>query len=352
MIQSHLTMRRNYSLAWQSFSEHFQVLFRELYEDQQYSDVTLVSGDKTQFKAHKIVLSAASSVLKTIIDGNPSQNPLIYLRGIGSQELESILQFIYLGEATFSYEKIEEFIRVAQDLEVKEIANGMETADGSDQEKQATDERSDSGKDELIPDSSEKEPADEGKINYPCSQCEYKASTERGLMRHTEFVHQDLAVKEITNGMKISEGKGSDQEEQRLDSLKEEPISDFTEKEKLTYPCDQCDYKGSISPSALQRHIEFVHQGRRFQCEECDYQVVSKSLLKAHIRLVHLNIVDFSCDQCDYQATTKFHLRAHVKGKHVNAKISCQLCSFKTSYRGTLWRHMKTKHDEKSQVSL
>lgn len=339
-------MSRNYSLAWQSFSEHFQVLFRELYEDQQYSDVTLVTGDQTQFKAHKIVLSAASSVLKTIIDGNPTENPLIYLRGIGSQELESILHFIYLGEATFSYEKIEEFIRVAQDLEVKEIANGMETSDGLDQEKQATDERSDSRK--LISDSSEKEPPDEGKKNYPCNQCEYKASTERGLMRHTEFVHQDLEVKEIKNGMKTSDGKGLDQEEQRIDFSEKEPVV----KEKLTYLCDQCEYKGSVSPSALQRHIEFVHQGRRFQCDECDYQVVSKSLLKAHVRLVHLNIVDFSCDQCDYQATTKVHLRDHVKGKHFNAKISCQQCSFKTSYRGTLWRHIKTKHDEKSQVPL
>merc|ERR1711873_89221 len=82
-------------------------------------DVTLVSDDQTQFKAHKIVLSACSPVFKKIIESNPSQHPLIYLRGIQSYEMESILQFMYLGEGKFYQERMGEFIKVAKDLEVK-----------------------------------------------------------------------------------------------------------------------------------------------------------------------------------------------------------------------------------------
>merc|ERR550517_1893384 len=101
-------------------------LLQDLYREGGYTDVTLVSDDQTQFKAHKIVLSACSPVFKKIIDSNPSQHPLIYLRGIQSYEMESILQFMYLGEGKFYHERMREFIKVAQDLEVKDISDGVE----------------------------------------------------------------------------------------------------------------------------------------------------------------------------------------------------------------------------------
>merc|ERR1712024_315860 len=70
--------------------------------------------------------SACSPVFKKIIENNPSQHPLIYLRGIQSYEMESILQFMYLGEGRFYYERMGELINVAKDLEVKEISKGVE----------------------------------------------------------------------------------------------------------------------------------------------------------------------------------------------------------------------------------
>ena len=118
--------QEKYNLSWQTFLENLQFIFKELYNDGIHSDVTLVSEDQTQFKVHKIVLSACSPVFKKIIDSNPSQHPLIYLRGIQSYEMESILQFMYLGEGRFYQERMGEFIKVAKDLEVKEISEGVE----------------------------------------------------------------------------------------------------------------------------------------------------------------------------------------------------------------------------------
>ena len=51
--------------------------------------------------------------------------------------MESILQFMYLGEGRFYYERMGEFIKVAKDLEVKEISKGMEIAN---EEKDAPEE--------------------------------------------------------------------------------------------------------------------------------------------------------------------------------------------------------------------
>ena len=119
-------MAEKYTLNWNTFPEHLQLMFKDMYKEGQFSDVTLVSDDQTQFKAHKIVLSACSPVFKKIIDNNPSQHPLIYLSGIQSYELESILQFMYIGEARCYQERMGEFVKVAKDLEVKEISDGVE----------------------------------------------------------------------------------------------------------------------------------------------------------------------------------------------------------------------------------
>ena len=123
-------MTDEYNLNWHTFSEHLQLMFKDLYEEEKHSDVTLVCDDQTQFKAHRIVLSASSPVFKKIIDSNPSQHPLIYLRRIQSHEIESILQFMYLGEGRFYRERMGEFFKVATDLQVKDIVLEMEMSDG------------------------------------------------------------------------------------------------------------------------------------------------------------------------------------------------------------------------------
>ena len=46
---------------------------------------------------------------------------VIYLRGVLSKELESILQFIYLGQATFYQDRMNEFLNVAKILEIKAL---------------------------------------------------------------------------------------------------------------------------------------------------------------------------------------------------------------------------------------
>ena len=61
-------MADKYSLNWDTFSEHLQWMFKDLYQEGRYTNVTLVSDDQTQFKALKIVLSAFSPVFKRFLD--------------------------------------------------------------------------------------------------------------------------------------------------------------------------------------------------------------------------------------------------------------------------------------------
>ena len=86
------------------------------------SDVTLACDDRTKFKAHKFALSACSPVFQLIIDDLPNkEDSFIYLRGVKSHEMQSILQYIYLGQATLSQDRMIEFLNVAKNLEIKDI---------------------------------------------------------------------------------------------------------------------------------------------------------------------------------------------------------------------------------------
>merc|ERR1712148_142176 len=75
-------------------------MMKSLVTDTAFTDVTLISEDKKYMKAHKNVLSFCSPTFKEIFSLDKSAS-VIYLKGVNHSEVESILQFIYLGEATF-----------------------------------------------------------------------------------------------------------------------------------------------------------------------------------------------------------------------------------------------------------
>merc|ERR1712202_31950 len=97
---SHYNMSSEmFNLTWNDFEHCASNSFKDLLSQSDFVDVTLVSEDEQEMKAHKVVLSACSPVLKNILVRNPHQHPLIYLTGVKSQELKSLINFMYLGQA-------------------------------------------------------------------------------------------------------------------------------------------------------------------------------------------------------------------------------------------------------------
>ena len=41
------------------------------------------------------------------------------------------------------------------------------------------------------------------------------------------------------------------------------------------------------SPAHLKIHIESIHQGIRYHCEQCNFKTAQKGYLKIHIKMVH-----------------------------------------------------------------
>ena len=88
--------QEKYSLTWHSYSDHLREALKAMMTSNDFADVTLVTDDKQQIRAHRNILSACSPVFKNIFQLHSSNNanPVVYLRGIQHSEMESIMQFV------------------------------------------------------------------------------------------------------------------------------------------------------------------------------------------------------------------------------------------------------------------
>ena len=273
------------------------------------SDVTLVTEDKKQIKGNINILSACSPVFISILKKDNNSNTLMYLRGIQYSEMESIMQFIYLGEATFYEERMDEFLAVAKSLEIKELysAEALTNVEPKNEpspsdQRPSTDKFEEQISDIVIYKDTQDKDKEEAAVGVnrkmKCDQCHKTFPGRSGLREHRQ------------------------------------------KHEGVKYGCDQCDYQAT-QRSDLNRHIQTVHEGA---CVQCDYQATRQGNLAVHIQSKHEG-VRYACDQCDYQATTQQHLTRHINSRHEGVKYSCNQCVYQATRQDRLTAHIKTKHN-------
>ena len=92
-------MAEKLCLQWNDFKENTVSALGRLREDNDFADVTLACEDGQQMEAHKVILSASSPFFQSLLKRNKHPHPLIYMRGVNSEELVAIVDFLYRGEA-------------------------------------------------------------------------------------------------------------------------------------------------------------------------------------------------------------------------------------------------------------
>ena len=66
-----------------------------------FTDLTLVTEDLREARAHRLVVSSGSKVLQKILASKTlERDPVIFLSGILHDDLTFILQFLYYGDVT------------------------------------------------------------------------------------------------------------------------------------------------------------------------------------------------------------------------------------------------------------
>merc|ERR1711994_888788 len=125
-------------MQWNDFKDNIVVAFGELRKDRELSDVTLVCEDGKQVEAHKVILASSSPFFKNLLNRNKHSHPLIYMRGVGSDTLEAIMDFLYFGKANVFQENLDLFLAIGKDLQLKGLT---ETEDAVEEIKQETFEK-------------------------------------------------------------------------------------------------------------------------------------------------------------------------------------------------------------------
>ena len=106
-------------LQWNDFKENVSSAFGDLREDKEFTDVTLACEDGQQVEAHKVVLIASSPFFLNILKRNKHSHPLIYMRGVKSENLKAMVDFFYHGEANVFQENLDSFLVLAEELQLK-----------------------------------------------------------------------------------------------------------------------------------------------------------------------------------------------------------------------------------------
>jgi len=109
-----------FCLRWNDYESNISSAFRDI---QDFHDITLVSEEDQSIKAHKVILSACSPFFHRVLSKNPHQHPMLYLKGVSSQDLQAVLDFCYNGQVNVAQEDLNQFLAVAEDLKVKGLTS-------------------------------------------------------------------------------------------------------------------------------------------------------------------------------------------------------------------------------------
>ena len=278
-------MDEKFNLKWQSHQSHTKSLISELIVSQEFADVTLVCDDAKQLKAHKFMLSSSSTVFKSILKSD-KEHPFIYLRGINTCDMMAILQFIYVGEATFHQDRMSNFLQVGKDLGIQEL-----------KEYHA--------------------------INAPAMQwnvesSEAKYSHEKRSINYVHDINPDSKQAYLNDSYLVQYNP-----KQSTRSRVKNESRDLALAEKDQFPCDVC-HKVYYSKVGMIQHKNSTHEGKKYGCDECSYQATRLFQLGEHKKAMHSSTT-YQCSTCNWTSKWKTHMNTHLKShQQVQEKLLSQ----------------------------
>jgi len=121
-------------LKWNDFENDMADSFKDLRDEKAFCDVT-ISAEGQQLQAHKVVVSACSPFFKKMIEFQQKEkHPLIVLNDVSFLHMSAILEFMYNGEVNVTQEELPDFLKTAEKLEIKGLAEDEKEIGGENGE--------------------------------------------------------------------------------------------------------------------------------------------------------------------------------------------------------------------------
>ena len=329
-----------YRLRWESFQTWTKESMKDLYQDNDYTDVTLITEDHQVFKSHRIILSSSSDFFNEILRKMKSfQGQTLYLKEIQGNILSLLLNFIYLGEVTVNQELIRDFLSTAVDLKIKGI-DFEEKKDILKDVKKVEIQEDTSDNIELSTleeiDTEIKKPSDSDvtdssgdKMSGKSKKDERRQIQKSSKKNKTRKLKQEKLLHPKKEESNSSEGKSDSNNSEAeficiYDTCNERFKTSKQAKKHIlkthsrqikekTVPCETCSKKFQTKHEA-KIHWQFKHgnKERMFSCEVCEKKFFQSGDLKMHNKGVHLKIKDFHCTFCDFSFSQHCNLKTHM----------------------------------------
>merc|ERR1712129_79573 len=280
-----------FCLRLSEFESNVRESFRALREENKYFDVTLASDDGHTIEAHKVILAAGSKVLDAILNTIKHPYPYIYLKGFKREDIESIVSFLYTGEAYVEEECLDRFFEIAEELQVK----GLQ---GTLLDKKVTNE----------------------KVYEPkFRSIESVLNSRESFLKELPIEYEDIKDSNQTKDEDLTVLMSNEEPFKEL-PIESEDMKDsiFTKEEDLTV---------LMSNDELDAKIEQMMEKNSgmWTCKKCGKISNKKFLIKEHIE-TYIDDVLHTCPICSKISSTRKSLKVHIIDFHNEQSFSCTIC--------------------------
>ena len=262
-----------FSLKWNDFHKNISTSLVNLREDTHFSDVTLISEDGQKLEVHKVILSSSSPVFMKMLQMNKHPQPMIYLRGFKATHLHSILDFMYLGVANIYHDDLDQFLALAEELQLNGLTRNSEDIEEHDsmQQTQPTSE---------VPSMKKtKFKIDESNTSEQNIKIEHESDS---------FYSQEITVNQTAVLMTTESTENKVFSKQGRSEDLVATIWSMISRNGNILTCTVCDktFDKTLNKSAnmhMKNHVESLHvDGVTYECNKCDKTFRSKNALHKH----------------------------------------------------------------------
>ena len=247
-------MSEKFALKWNDYQSNWNKSLSQLRKDAELADVTLISDDKVKFSAHKVILSSCSNIFNFILKENNNANPLLYLGGVSSVNLEYILDYIYNGEVNIFQEQLDSFLENAQKLEIEGLIGQEGMTDDTKNESIYQEEEN------VTPSAQAKHLSRTNDNKEVITRRQYKRppNSDASKIDVTSFTSEEI----------------------------EEKIKELHQKINGVWTCMVCDYTSSKSTN-VRKHVEKHMDGLSYSCDLCNREFRLINSLNSHKSIAH-----------------------------------------------------------------
>jgi len=314
-------------LKWNDFDVNINTAFRELREDKEFFDVTLVC-DEDQIQAHKVILSACSPFFRSVLKRNRHEHPLLYLKDVKFCDIVSVLNFMYQGEVNVAQEELNSFLAVAEDLKVKGLTQNEPPGHTEQDQKPKGREREEYHK--VTP-----------PVTYPsCLQAKPLSSHTSSSAFQDDDIQEIVPVKSEPGGLHQQQSLVQEyiDNASNFGGVVADPNDDNT-----IYDEEFADYNYGDNQAYLGEYTQRGMGGAK----ELD-ALVDQMMTKT----VNLGQTEFMCNVCKKVMRKKRHMMCHVETHIEGVTHVCNVCGKEFKTRNSLDKHRHTYHKGVDQLSV